>query len=389
MNKQIIKSFLDTDLYKITQQQAVYHQYPLAQVFYEFKCRNVGINLGFLAEELKEQIMSWSDLRITPQEASDLRKVGFFAEDFIRFLENDFKLNPSEISVINNNGELEVTINGKWIDTIWYEVPILATVNELYFNHQNKSDNHLLEAEEILRNKLHLIKDLPNFKYAEFGTRRRFSGYWQEQALQTQLEMVPNNIVGVSNVKLAFDYGLKPIGTVAHEWTMAHLGLVDNIGQAQKRALHVWQQEFGSSLGIALTDTFTTDAFFRDFDFTLARGYDGVRHDSGDPFIFGEKCIKHWESIGIDPKRKTIVFSDGLDFPLAIKIWKHFVGRTGVSFGIGTNITNDFREMKALAIVMKLLECNGTPCIKLSDVSGKNMGNLNMIDKVKLAYNVV
>ena len=367
--------------------QAVYHQYPSAQVYYEFTCRNKGVKLGFLADELREQVGSWKYLGITDQEAKQLRRIPFIKEDFINFLLS-FSLNPNEIYIDNVDGELIISSKGKWVDTIWYEVPLLATVNELYFSYQNKSDNHLVSAERILRNKLHLIKDYPTFKYAEFGTRRRFSKYWQEQALQTQLEMVPNNIVGISNVKLALDYGIKPIGTVAHEWTMAHLGLVDNIREAQGRALHVWQQEYGHNLGIALTDTFTTDAFFRDFDFTLARGYDGVRHDSGDPFVFGEKCIKHWESIGIDPRRKSIVFSDGLDLPLAIDIWKRFIGRTGVSFGIGTNITNDFEGLTPLAIVMKLLQCNGTNCIKLSDVGGKNMGHPCMIETVKNCYGV-
>jgi len=387
MNKQIVTNFIDTDLYKLSMMQAVFHQYPNAKVRWEFKCRNKGVELGFIKNELNEQVKSWDNLRITKKEANYLRTIPFFTEDFIQFLENDFCLDSNRIYIENVGGDLVIEAMGTWLDTIWYEVPLLATVNELYFD--NFDDNlKYMNAERILRNKLHLIKDYPTFKYAEFGTRRRFSKYWQEQALQIQMEMVPNNLVGVSNVKLAMDYNLKPIGTVAHEWTMAHLGIVDNISQAQKRALHVWQQEYGQKLGIALTDTFTSDAFFRDFDFNLARGYDGIRHDSGCPFEFGEKAIKHWESIGIDPRRKSVVFSDGLNFPLALDIWRRFIGRTGVSFGIGTNITNDFDGVKALAIVMKLLECNDQSCIKLSDDKGKNMGDPRMIEKVKKAYRV-
>jgi nicotinate phosphoribosyltransferase len=181
------------------------------------------------------------------------------------------------------------------------------------------------------------------------------------------------------------DIGIKPIGTMAHEYFSAHLAFVDNLRIAQKRALYVWLQEYGTNLGIALTDTFTTKAFFEDFGMVLAQTFSGVRHDSGDPIKFGENVIKHYQKLCIDPKTKTIVFSDGLNIPEAIQIFKHFVGRIGVSFGIGTNLTNDLGPTP-LNIVIKLIECNGIPVVKLSDNPGKAIGDPDMVQTVRKTY---
>jgi nicotinate phosphoribosyltransferase len=393
MNKKIITSLIDQDLYKISMMQAVFHQYPNAEVEYEFRCRNKDVKLGFLKDEVQKEIDSWDKLKIDEREEKYLRSLDFMKKDFVDFLLT-FKLNPNLVFLERTEeDDLKITVKGKWLDTIWFEVPILATVNELYFNNlinekfDGKFQNYLCNGRSALLHKINLMQDYPQFKFAEFGTRRRFSGEWQEEVVRTLVQESPRNIVGTSNIKLAMKYGIKPIGTVAHEFTMAHLGLVDNIRQAQARALHVWQQEYGSRLGIALTDTFTTDAFFDDFGFILARAYDGIRHDSGSPYEFADKAIAHYESIGIDPRRKSIIFSDGLDIPKALKIWKNYAGKIGISFGIGTSLSNDV-GVPALNIVMKLLKCNGKHCIKLSDVSGKEMGDPETIEKVKRAYMV-
>ena len=228
-----------------------------------------------------------------------------------------------------------------------------------------------------------MLKKHPRLMLAEFGTRRRYSREWQEYVFGV-LNDLPN-VVGTSNVRLAMDNDTKPIGTMAHEYLCAHLGLVDNLGTAQKRALHVWLQEYGTNLGVALTDTFTTPAFFKDFGHVLANAFSGVRHDSGDPIKFGIDTIAHYESLGIDPRTKTIVFSDGLDIPEAIRIFETFTGLIGISFGVGTNLTNDLGP-KALNIVIKLIECDDTYCVKLSDNPGKAIGNAKQIDNVREIY---
>lgn len=386
----IITSFLDTDTYKLSMLQAFYHQYPNATGRWEFKCRNEDVKLGFLVHQVREQIDMLADVKITKRETDYLLGLGYFKDDFVKWLGCDFKLDPTLVSVADVDGDLEIIAEGKLTDVNIFEVYILSIVNELYFNGLSEDKivawNALNSGMGNLRDKVKMLKEYPNLKFAEFGTRRRFSKEWQDKVVQKLVYDCPN-IVGTSNVHLAMRYKITPIGTVAHEWSMAHLSLVDRLEQAQGRALHVWRQEYGDKLGIALSDTFTTDAFLRDFDFSVARAYDGVRHDSGCPFEFGHKMIDYYKSIGIDPRRKSIIFSDGLDIPLAIKIWKEFAGLINVSFGIGTNLSNDV-GLKPLNIVMKLLACNGSPTIKLSDNVGKAMGDPDMIEKVKKAYKV-
>jgi nicotinate phosphoribosyltransferase len=373
--------------------QAYYHQYPTATGKWVFRCRNKDIKLGFLAQDVAIQINDLKKLKLTDDEAEYLLSLGYFQQDFVIWLKDDFQVDLSRLQIsVDNEGHLQITVKGKLTDINILEVWILAIVNELYFKY-DAAANGLKEADLFsegwrrILEKSNKLKDYPNLKFAEFGTRRRYSADWQDFAVKELVNKCPSNIVGSSNVGLAMKYGIKPIGTVAHEWTMSHLGLVDRIEQAQSRALHVWQQEYGQDLGIALTDTFTTDAFFRDFEFPVARAYSGVRQDSGDPIEFGNKMVAHYEKIGIDPRKKDIIFSDSLDVDKAINIWRHFAGRVGVSFGIGTNLSNDVGR-KPLNIVMKLLECNGTPLVKLSDDIGKAMGDLEMIERVKTAYDV-
>jgi len=383
--KPIIESILDTDLYKLTQQQLVYHQYPTAMAKYIFKCRNEGVKLGFLANDVREQVDSMKDVCLNDgeHEWAYLASLQFLTDDYISYL-NDYRFNRNQVNIVDSSGELVIEIEGSWLETILWEVPLLAIVNELHF--RETTDFKTIEGEGIrrLKDKINLIRQYPTFVLAEFGTRRRYSSSWQYYVLKELVQNCPQ-VVGTSNVKLAQELGIKPIGTMAHEYISSHLSLVDNIAEAQKRAMYVWLQEYGTNLGTALTDTFTSDAFLRDFDIVLARQFSGVRHDSGNPFVFGEKIIAHYKKLGIDPKTKSIVFSDGLDIPTAIEIYKKFVGRVGVSFGIGTNLTNDLGRTP-LNIVIKLVECNGKPVVKLSDNPSKAIGDKNMIEKVKKAY---
>jgi len=380
----IIDSILQTDLYKLTMQQLVLHQYPNADVAYRFKCRNNGIKIGFLAHTVRARIKEMANLALTQEEEFYLaEEIPFLSADYIDYLRN-YRFNPDQVKVSKVDEDIEIEIRGPWVETILWEVPVLAIVNEVYFN--ETSDFKTIEAEGIrrLKDKMNLIRQYPTMTIAEFGTRRRYSNLWQQKVLR-ELHLNCPQIVGTSNVRLAMDIGIKPIGTMAHEYFSAHLALVENLRTAQKRALYVWLQEYGTDLGIALTDTFTTKAFFEDFDIVLARAFSGVRHDSGDPIEFGENVIKHYQKLCIDPKAKIIVFSDGLDIPEAIRIFKHFVGRIGVSFGIGTNLTNDLGPTP-LNIVIKLIECNGIPVVKLSDNPGKAIGDPDMIQRVRKTY---
>ena len=382
----IITSILDTDLYKITMHQCVFHQYPDTSVRYTFKCRNDGVKLGFLSEQIRDEVNSMKDIKLTLDEETYLRyNLKFLSEDYIDYL-TDYRFRPDEVRVKDFHGDLQIEIEDSWLSTILWEVPLLAIVNELYF--RETTDAKTIEGKGImnLRDKINLIRQYPTFTFAEFGTRRRYSKEWQEYVLLTLKTSLPQ-LVGTSNVKLAMDYRIKPIGTQAHEYFSAHLGIVDRLETAQKRAMHVWLQEYGTDLGTVLSDTFTVNAFLRDFDIVLATEYKGCRHDSGNPILFGNKVIKHYNNLGIDPKSKTIVFSDGLDIPEAIRIFKEFVGKIGVSFGIGTNLTNDLGA-KPLNIVIKLVECNNKPVVKLSDNPAKAIGNPQMIEKVEKAYGV-
>jgi len=387
----IIDSILQTDLYKLTMQQCVYHQYPSAEATYSFKCRNENIYLGVLASRIQEQIERMKYLSLTNEEKKYLQGINFLKKDYLDYLAG-YRFNPQQVKVRDHHGVLEIDIAGSWLETILWEVPLLAIVNQLYFEDNSNFDNSNFkdlkeEGERRLAEKISVIQGYPRFQFVDFGTRRRYSRNWQEKVIRDFRSHCPQ-LIGTSNIKFAMDMGIKAIGTQAHEYISAHIAFVDNIREAQKRALYVWLQEYGTNLGIALTDTFTTEAFFQDFDYTLAHSFSGVRQDSGDPFIFGKKMIEYYKNLGIDPRTKTIVFSDGLDIPKAIKLWKEFTGQVGLSFGIGTNLTNDM-GLEPLNIVIKLVSCNGKPVVKLSDNPTKAIGDKKVIEDIKKAYYLI
>jgi nicotinate phosphoribosyltransferase len=382
----IITSILDTDLYKITMSKYVMENYPNADVEYEFICRNKDVKLGFLKDKVIEQVNSLKDVILTPSEYTYLSGIRFLTHDYLSFL-NQYRFNPeTQVFIDNKDGDLQIKIKGKWIDTIFYEVPVLAIVNELYFKETSKFSEVKEFGMVNLANKIGLIKQHPTFKFSDFGTRRRYSRDWQKYVV-AELKANCHQLVGTSNVKLAMDLGLTPVGTMAHEIVMCHLSLVDDIKQAQKRAFYTWMESYGTDNGIALSDTFTTKAFFKDFDYTLANNYKGTRSDSGNSIEFGYKMIEHYIKLGIDPKTKTIVFSDSLDIPKAITIFKEFVGLIGVSFGIGTSLTNQL-GVAPLNIVIKVTKCLGRPVVKLSDDISKAIGDLEMIEKIKKIYDL-
>lgn len=377
----IINSLIDTDFYKLTMMQAVLHQFPAVNVRYEFKCRNGNVFDQHMVNRINKEIDHLCDLTFKQNEIDYLNSIRFIKRDYTDFLKN-LRLNRDHITChLTSEGRLEIVAEGNWFLTILFEVPVLAIVNQVYF------ENTVVDAgvgRKRLKEKIAMVKDLPNFHFSDFGTRRRFSFDWQKEVLEALFINAPGcpQCIGTSNVFFAKEFGVTPIGTMAHEFIMAGQGLDVTLRNSQKRMLQAWVDEYRGDLGYALSDTLGIDAFLRDFDLYFAKLYDGLRHDSGDPIEWGEKVIRHYESLKIDPRTKQLIFSDGLDMPKAIQIFKHFEGKAKVSFGIGTNLTNDLFGATPLNIVMKLTEVNGKPVAKISDSKGKGMCN----DEQYLAY---
>lgn len=370
----IIHSLLDTDFYKFTMMQAVLHRYSDAWVKYKFKCRDRDIEFseyGF--DRLKDEIHYLCSLSFQKNELEYLLGIRFFKRDFIEHLRN-FRFNREYIRVVNDDDGLGIVIEGPWLSTILFEVPVLATVSEMYNRDSVITTVELWEeGKKRLLDKIKLVSDLnqQSFKFADFGTRRRFSYEWQDKVIK-RLSLV-ESFIGTSNVHFAMKYGLQPIGTMAHEWVCAHqqLGHCRMI-DSQKAALEAWAREYRGELGIALSDTVGFKAFLNDFDLYFAKLFDGCRHDSGAPYDWCYQLLHHYQKFGIDPKTKTAIFSDGLDMESAIDLHRAFHEYINTSFGIGTNLTNDL-GIEPLQIVIKMVECNGQPVAKISDSPGKGM----------------
>jgi len=370
----IITSLLDNDFYKFTMMQGVLHHFADIDAEYTFNCRTPGVNFTGYLPEIERELDSLCTLEFSGDELDYLSRIPFFKKDFIDFL-SLFKLNRAHVVPdVAEDGTLSIKVKGSWLLTILFEVPVLAIVNEIYFKNMVPRPDYDGARSEIDK-KIAIIKNNSDtIKFADFGTRRRHSFRWHEEVvnhLKTTLE--PNNFIGSSNVFFARKYGIKPIGTMAHEWIMAGQAVGVKLHMSQKHMLQKWTDEYRGDLGIALTDTITLDAFLKDFDLYFAKLYDGVRHDSGDPFNFGYKIIEHYKKLGIDPLTKTIVFSNSLDFNRIEMLAREFRGKINTSFGIGTNLTNDFPGIKPLSIVMKMSRCNGYPVAKISDDAEKVM----------------
>jgi len=374
--RHIIHSLLDTDLYKLTMMQVVLHHFPAAEVEYHFKCRTEGVDLMPLAAEIRDEINQLGQLKFTENEIHYLNNIYYLKSDFVQFLKF-FQLDGNYVRIgKDETGQLEIKVVGPWLHTILFEVPILAIVEEVFSRHHH-ADIDMQVGRHRLKEKTDLIKAHPlkeKLKIMEFGTRRRFGRKWQQHVLEHLNRSVESNLAGTSNVFLARELGITPLGTMAHEYLQAFQALGPRLVDSQKEALDVWAREYRGDLGIALTDVVGVDAFIRDFDRYFAKLFDGVRHDSGCPFEWARKMIAHYEKLGIDPKTKTLVFSDGLDIPLAFELLTEFHEITSVVFGIGTNLTNDV-GIKPLSIVMKMTLCNGQPVAKISDSPGKTMCN--------------
>ena len=373
----IIQSLLDTDLYKFTMMQAVLHQFPAAQVEYKFKCRTPGVRLAPFLDEIREEIHQLCTLRFADDELAYFRAMRYMKSDFVDFLEL-FRLSEKYISIKPlEKGELDIRVRGPWLHTILFEIPVLAIVSEVYFRNTQPGLD-LSEGRRRLQAKLDRIEP-PEFKdirIADYGTRRRFSRDWQREVLTTlkgRLGTGPDSrLTGTSNVLLAKELGLRPMGTMAHEYLQACQALGPRLRDTQVFGFEKWAQEYRGDLGIALSDVYGMNAFLRDFDMYFCKLFDGARHDSGDPFQWGERMIGHYQANRCDPRTKLLVFSDGLNFPKCIELFERFHGRIQLAFGVGTNLTNDVGP-EALQIVLKMIECNGQPVAKISDTPGKTM----------------
>lgn len=377
----IIKSILDTDFYKLTQQNSVIQLYPRSKVKYKFFNRGETKFPNGFDEELRKEVKKMETLSLTKQEKEFLtEKCGYFLPPtYIDFLEG-YRFDASDVGIIQEGNELIISVSSYWYRAILWEVPLMAIISELYFKMTGEKIHSEKEIVETALKKSSVFQ-MNNINFADFGTRRRYSYDVHDLVVKTMKNAIMSTMVGTSNVHFAMKYDLKPIGTVAHEFICGTAAL-KGYAHANKHALEDWGKVYGGLLGIALSDSFTTDEFLKDFNHQFSRLFDGVRHDSGDPIEFAKKIISHYEKLGIDPMSKTIVFSDSLNPEKVLEIQKFCIGKIKTSYGIGTNLTNSV-GVKPLNMVIKLVEIDGLNVIKLSDSQGKHTGDEKTIKLVK------
>ncbi|MGH8798232.1 MAG: nicotinate phosphoribosyltransferase [Caldimonas sp.] len=383
----IIRSLLDTDLYKFTMWQTMLHRHPQTQAEYTFVCRNIpAYPLADLLGEVNRELDALCALKFRPDELAYLGSLRFMRSDFVDFL-RIFHFQREFVSARANGPVLEIVASGPQVHVMAFEIYVLAIVNELYFRRFDQA-GALAEGRRRLNAKIELLrtferepKRLNPFEFFDFGVRRRFSAEWHREVLVILKREVPQFFKGASDVLYARDLNLVPIGTMAHEYLQTYQTLGVRLRDFQRAALEDWVQEYRGDLGTALTDVVGMDAFLGDFDLYFAKLFDGLRHDSGDPVVWGEKALAHYEKLRIDAKTKRLTFSDGLDLPSSFNLYRHFADRTQLGFGIGTNLTNDM-GLRTLHIVMKLTHANRQPVAKLSDSPGKLLCD----DETFLAY---
>jgi len=379
---QIINSILDNDLYALTMSQAALQLYPKFRTEDEvLRIKNIAFPEGFV-EELREQINLMANLALSEEQAAFLKDTCYYLTDeFIEWFKS-YRFDPQEIEIKQNSSYLKVYAKGRFCRTAFWETPILALISELYYIMTKQDEGiYFFQKAEAKGRRLRQI----GAHFSEFGSRRRFSFEVQKSVLEALIRTAglssENGVLnGTSNVQLAMDLGLTPMGTNAHKWYQLHAGLF-GIRMANKKALEAWQEVYDTRLGIALTDTFTTDEFLKCFDRHLALLYDGVRQDSGDPIAFTDKILAHYKSLDIDPMSKTILFSDSLNIELVEKIVAYCAGKIKCAFGIGTFFSNDIEGVEPLRIVMKQIavymeDGRKVDTVKLSDdPANKASGN--------------
>lgn len=380
---QIITSLLETDMYKFSMGQAIYHQFSDYKTTWTFKCRNQDVTFTpEMVEEIREQIKTFCSLRFTEDELDYLNRIKWIKGSYVDFLRLwEARYEDFEITEDAECG-LAIETKGTWLNTSMYEIPTLAIVNEVYFRMAHDHDKLMASFKNRLEEKVGWLVSgrYCISSFSEFGLRRRLSAEAQDLAvgafcrMQKEHPDTGSDFIGTSNVYLAKKYGITPVGTMAHEWIMCsgQGNHKHNPAYSNWYALDAWVKEYGILNGIALTDAITTDCFLRDFQLTYATLFSGVRHDSGDPYSWGDRIIAHYTDLGIDAKNKTLLFSDSLNFEKADQLFRYFKGKARVAFGIGTYLSND-TDAEPLNIVMKTTKCNGQDVAKISDVLGKGM----------------
>ena len=387
----IINSILENDLYKFSMSHYYQVHYPNAWGTFTFHDRNNTEYSEEFVVALKEELNNLATLSLQPAEFEwAVKSIHYIPQCFWEWL-CFFRFEPDKVEVwIDESHHLHIEVSDAMYKVTFYEIPILAIVSELY--HRRIGDGYQRRSElmDAMKEKMEekvAIAATHNLYFADFGMRRRFNALSEQVMIEYMKEHCPT-FTGTSTVWFAMKYNLKPIGTMAHECFMFQAA-VHTPKEANYEVMERWVEVYDGNLGTVLTDTYTVDAFLRNFSMKLAKLYDGVRHDSGDPMLFGDRIIQKYESYGIDPMSKTIVFSDGLDFQTAAQIKEYFAGRIKVTFGIGTNLTCDIAGVKPMNIVMKLKQCRINPrqplygCVKLSDVAGKAIGTAEDIANYK------
>jgi nicotinate phosphoribosyltransferase len=394
------------DYYKPTMSQMAYEVEPGAEVTFTFKNRGGQRLLDYVDPATLQD--RFTAIRERGWQDSELAYLGglrtgegkpVFQQDYLDYIKVN-PLPPVEIRYDEEKDDIALETTGPWALGTFWETVVMSEVNEAYF--EGYLTTHGLNPYEVydegdrrLDEKIDILQANPNIKFADFGTRRHFSLRWQEHVVERLLDECPASIVGTSNVALAQKYGIKPIGTFAHEMPMAYAGLADargvSIRGSHNRMLQDWYGRYGKDLSVALTDTFGSEFFFSDFTREQADAWKGVRHDSGDPIEFGERLIRFYGEKGVNPQEKTVVFSDGLDIGEITKLQKHFEGRINILFGWGTTLTNDL-GIKPLNVVMKAthvrlpLTGQEADTVKLSDNPGKHTGPQWLVEQYATDY---
>lgn len=383
------------DYYKATMGQLEFQNHPDTEVTFELKNRATSLLSEYVSPEKLQNRLDQLSNGWQPEEIAYLASLqnqdgtAQFSESYLDFL-TDNPLPPVNVT-LDERGDLAVTTTGKWPLVTFWETVVMSELNELYFKNKLESEGSSLtelyeEGDRRLSEKITILKNRPDIKFSDFGTRQRFSYEWQRHVIERIATELPENFLGTSNIYLAHELELSPIGTFAHELPMVYAALADQQGEnpldGHNRVLQDWQTLYKGDLSTALTDTFTSDFFFVDFTQEQAEGWKALRHDSGDPIEFGEKVIEFYESHDIDPLSKTIVFSDGLNLETIIALTDAFKNRINVMFGWGTTLTNDL-GIKANNFVMKATSAEGISTVKLSDAEGKHTGSLEKIELYK------
>jgi nicotinate phosphoribosyltransferase len=383
-------SLLDNDFYKFTMQHGVIKLFPKAKARYQFINRGKHIFPEGFAEALRECVDAMAAVKLTMDEKQYLTYTcSYLDPTYLDFLQG-YRYNPLEVTIEQNGGDLDIFIEGYWYRTILWEIPLLSLVSELFYKLTNQQRNSDEVVIQLTKEKIEKYNTL-GVTVAEFGTRRRHSYNVHRLVMQALKQYGGKSFVGSSNVHFAMENEVKPIGTHAHEWFMFHAAKY-GFKMANSLGLGNWVSVYRGDLGIALSDTYTSDVFYRQFDRMFAKLFDGVRHDSGDAIEFAEKTIRHYQELGIDPLSKTIIFSDALNYDKVARIAEHCRGKIGMSFGIGTNLTNDV-GLTPMNIVIKMVEAfpyggEWTPVVKLSDERGKYTGDQNMIQLAKTILSI-